>query len=73
MKLLEGTKGHGAVLAETVKAAESVINAFKSVKANLLVQEFIKEADGKDLRLFVINNKVVAAIEPISCPGRVSC
>ena len=69
VKLLEGTQGRGVVLAETVKAAESVINAFKSVKANLLVQEFIKEADGKDVRLFVINNKVVAAIERTAAPG----
>ena len=69
VKLLEGTQGRGVVLAETVKAAESVINAFKSVKANLLVQEFIKEADGKDLRLFAINNNVVAAIERSAAPG----
>ena len=45
------------------KAAESVINAFKALRANLLVQEFIKEADGKDLRCFVIDGKVVASIE----------
>ena len=69
VKLLEGTQGRGVVLAETIKAAESVINAFKSVKANLLVQEFIREADGKDLRLFVINGKVVASIERTASPG----
>ena len=51
VKLLEGTQGRGVVLAETKKAAESVINAFKSLRANLLVQKFIKEADGKDLLL----------------------
>jgi len=63
VKLLEGTQGKGVVLAETKKAAESVINAFKSLNANILVQEFIKEADGKDLRLFVIDGKVVATIQ----------
>ncbi len=69
VKLLEGTQGRGVVLAETRKAAESVINAFKSLHANLLVQEFIKEADGKDLRCFVINGKVVASIERTAAPG----
>jgi ribosomal protein S6--L-glutamate ligase len=56
-------------LAETKKAAQSVINAFKAVKANLLVQEFVKEAGGKDLRLFVINGKVKAAIQRTAAPG----
>ncbi|SFU37727.1 ribosomal protein S6--L-glutamate ligase [Pustulibacterium marinum] len=69
VKLLEGTQGKGVVLAETKKAAESVINAFKSLKANILVQEFIKEASGKDLRLFVIDGKVVAAIQREALPG----
>lgn len=69
VKLLEGTQGHGVVLAETPKAAESVINAFKTLKANLLVQEFIKEARGKDLRCFVIDGKVVAAIQRTAAPG----
>ncbi|WP_224490145.1 30S ribosomal protein S6--L-glutamate ligase [Robertkochia flava] len=69
IKLLEGTQGKGVVLAETKKAAESVINAFKSLNANILVQEFIKEANGKDLRLFVINGKVVAAIQRTAPPG----
>ena len=50
IKLLESTQGRGVVLAETNKAAESVINAFKSVKTNILVQEFIKEANGEDIR-----------------------
>lgn len=63
IKLLESTQGKGVVLAETEKAAQSVINAFKSVKANILVQEFIKEANGQDIRCFVINGKVVAAIQ----------
>jgi len=69
VKLLEGTQGRGVVLAETKKAAESVINAFKSLRANLLVQEFVKEANGKDLRCFVIDGKVVASIERTAAPG----
>jgi ribosomal protein S6--L-glutamate ligase len=69
VKLLEGTQGKGVVLAETKKAAESVINAFKSLNANILVQEFIKEANGKDLRLFVIDGKVTAAIQREALPG----
>lgn len=69
VKLLEGTQGKGVVLAETKKAAESVINAFKSLNANILVQEFIKEANGKDLRCFVINGKVVAAMQREAPPG----
>lgn len=69
VKLLEGTQGMGVVLAETKKAAESVINAFKSAKTNILVQEFIKEAKGRDLRLFVIGGKVVGAMERVAPPG----
>ncbi len=69
VKLLEGTQGKGVVLAETKKAAESVINAFKSLNANILVQEFIKEADGKDLRLFVVDGKVVASMQREAAPG----
>jgi ribosomal protein S6--L-glutamate ligase len=69
VKLLEGAQGKGVVLAETKKAAESVINAFKALQANLLVQEFVKEADGKDLRCFVIDGKVVASIQRQAAPG----
>lgn len=69
IKLLESTQGKGVVLAETNKAAESVINAFKSLKTNILVQEFIKEADGRDLRCFVIDGKVVASIERVAVKG----
>jgi ribosomal protein S6--L-glutamate ligase len=69
VKLLEGTQGKGVVLAETKKAAESVINAFKSINANILVQEFIKEANGKDIRCFVVDGKVVAAIQREALPG----
>lgn len=69
IKLLEGTQGKGVVLAETRKAAESVINAFKSLNANILVQEFIKESSGKDLRCFVVDGKVVASIQRVAAPG----
>lgn len=63
IKLLESTQGKGVVIAETNKAAESVINAFKSIKTYILVQEFIKEANGQDIRCFVVNGKVVAAMQ----------
>jgi ribosomal protein S6--L-glutamate ligase len=63
IKLLEGTQGIGVVLAETHKAAESVIEAFMGLKANILVQEFIKEAGGTDIRCFVIGDRVVAAMQ----------
>lgn len=61
VKLLEGTQGLGVVLAETRKAAKSVIEAFYGLNANILVQEFIAEAGGSDIRAFVVDNKVVAA------------
>ena len=63
IKLLEGTQGIGVVLAETRKAAESVIQAFMGLKANIMVQEFIKEAGGADIRCFVVGDKVVAAMK----------
>ena len=63
IKLLEGTQGIGVVLAETTKAAESVIQAFMGLKANIMVQEFIKEAGGSDLRCFVVGDKVVASMK----------
>ncbi len=63
IKLLEGTQGIGVVLAETDKAAESVIEAFRGLRENILVQEFIKEAHGADLRCFVVGDKVVAAMK----------
>ncbi len=63
IKLLEGTQGIGVVLAETRKAAESVIEAFMGLKANILVQEYIKEAGGADIRCLVIGDKVVAAMK----------
>jgi ribosomal protein S6--L-glutamate ligase len=69
IKLLDGTQGAGVVLADTNKAAESVIDAFKTLNANFLVQEFVKEANGKDLRCFVIGNKVYAAMERTAAAG----
>jgi ribosomal protein S6--L-glutamate ligase len=63
VKLLEGTQGKGVVLAETRKAAESVIGAFRELDANILVQEFIKESRGSDIRAFVVGDRVVAAME----------
>ncbi len=62
VKLLEGTQGIGVVLAETSKAAESVIEAFMGLKADILVQEFIQEAGGSDIRCLVVGGKVVAAM-----------
>ena len=63
IKLLEGTQGIGVVLAENQKAAESVIEAFMGLRANILVQEFIREAGGSDIRCFVIGERVVAAMK----------
>ncbi len=62
VKLLEGTQGKGVVLAETRKAAEATIDAFRQLRANFLVQEFIKEAGGSDIRCFVVGGRVVAAM-----------
>ena len=69
VKLLEGTQGVGVVLCETKKAAESVIQAFRGLKAYLLVQEFIKEAGGADLRMLVVGEKVVAAMKRQGAEG----
>ena len=63
IKLLEGTQGLGVVLAETKKAAESVIEAFHNLRARIIVQEFIKEAGGADIRAFVVNGEVVGAMK----------
>ncbi len=62
IKLIEGTQGKGVILAETKKAAESVIDGFRQMKAHFLVQEFIKESNGKDIRAFVIGDRVVASM-----------
>lgn len=69
IKLLEGTQGIGVVLADTRKVAESVIEAFLGLKANILIQEYIAEAGGADIRCFVVGNKVVAAMKRQARPG----
>jgi ribosomal protein S6--L-glutamate ligase len=69
LKLLEGTQGRGVVLAETIKAAESVIDAFQELGADFLVQEFIKEAGGSDIRAFVIGRRVYAAMQRTAAEG----
>ncbi|WP_300029622.1 30S ribosomal protein S6--L-glutamate ligase [uncultured Roseobacter sp.] len=69
VKLLESTQGKGVVLAETKKAAESVIDAFRGLKANFLVQDFVKEAAGEDIRCLVVAGKVVAAMKRTGAEG----
>lgn len=69
IKLLEGTQGIGVVLTETRKAAESVIEAFRGLEANILVQEFIKEAGGMDIRAFVVGDKVIASMKRQGAEG----
>ncbi|MBC7531006.1 MAG: 30S ribosomal protein S6--L-glutamate ligase [Oligoflexus sp.] len=69
VKLLEGTQGIGVVLAETRKAAESVIEAFRGLDANIIVQEFVKEAAGCDIRCFVVGDEVVASMERKAADG----
>jgi ribosomal protein S6--L-glutamate ligase len=63
IKLLEGTQGIGVMLAETNKAAESVIEAFNNLQARVIVQEFIKEAGGADIRAFIVDGQVVGAMK----------
>ena len=69
MKLLQGTQGQGIVLAETRKAAESVMSAFRQIDADIIVQEFIKESAGQDVRAFVVGDKVVASMKRIAPEG----
>jgi ribosomal protein S6--L-glutamate ligase len=69
IKLLEGTQGIGVVLAETNKTAESIIEAFMGLHANILVQEYIKEAGGADIRCLVVGDKVVAAMKRQGAEG----
>jgi ribosomal protein S6--L-glutamate ligase len=69
VKLLESTQGKGVVLAETRKAAQSVIDAFRGLKANFLVQDFVKEAAGVDIRCLVVGSKVVAAMKRTGAEG----
>lgn len=69
VKLLEGTQGIGVVLADTDRSAKSVIEAFRGANVNILVQEFIKEAGGSDIRVLVIGGKVVAAMKRTGAEG----
>lgn len=69
IKLIEGTQGMGVVLAETTQAAKSVIEAFRGLDANILVQEYIKEAEGADLRCFVVGDKVIASMKRQGAKG----
>lgn len=69
IKLLEGTQGIGVILAETHKSAKSVIESFLALKANILVQEFIKEASGVDIRAFIVDGKIVGAMKRQGLPG----
>jgi ribosomal protein S6--L-glutamate ligase len=69
IKLLEGTQGIGVVLGETHNSAKSVIEAFRGVNVNILVQEFIKEAGGSDIRCLVIGDKVIAAMKRQGAEG----
>lgn len=68
IKLLEGTQGIGVVLADTDRSAKSVIEAFRGAKVNILVQEFIKEAGGTDIRALVVGGKVIAAMKRTGAP-----
>ncbi len=69
VKLLESSQGRGVVLAETRKAAESLVDAFRGLRANFLVQDFVSEAAGADTRCFVIGNKVVGAMQRTAAEG----
>ncbi|WP_031551451.1 30S ribosomal protein S6--L-glutamate ligase [Parvularcula oceani] len=69
VKLLESSQGKGVVLAETKKAAESVVSAFRGLRADFLVQEFIKESGGEDVRCLVVGGRVVAAMKRTAAPG----
>lgn len=69
VKLLEGTQGIGVILAETAKAAEAVIEGFREMDANILVQEYIRESGGADIRCLVVGGKVVAAMRRQAKPG----
>ena len=69
IKLLEGTQGIGVVLAENATAAKSVIEAFMGLNVNIMVQEYIKESEGSDLRCFVLGDRVIAAMKRQGAPG----
>ena len=69
IKVLEGTQGVGVVLAETRQSAKSMIEAFRGLKTDILVQEFVEESNGEDIRCFVVNGEVVAAMKRQGAPG----
>ncbi len=69
IKLLEGTQGNGVVLAETINAAKSALDAFYGLKANILLQEFIKEANGRDVRVFIVGGKVIGSMMRMGANG----
>ena len=69
IKLLEGTQGRGVVLTETMEAAISAIETMKKIDANILIQEFISESSGQDIRAIVVGDKVVASMKRIAKPG----
>ena len=69
VKIMQSTQGNGVVLAETRKAAEALINAFRGLEADFLVQDFIKEAGGADIRCFVIGERVIAAMQRTAAAG----
>ncbi|MGQ0672776.1 MAG: 30S ribosomal protein S6--L-glutamate ligase [Hyphomicrobium sp.] len=69
IKLVEGTQGMGVILAETEASAKSIIEAFSAANVNILVQEYIREAQGSDIRAFVVGGKVVAAMKRSGRPG----
>ncbi len=73
IKLLEGTQGMGVILAETAASAKSIIEAFSAANTNILVQEFIKEAGGNDIRVLVVGGKVVASMLRTGRIGRLPC
>ena len=69
IKLLEGTQGIGVVMCETEQAAESVLEAFMGLKANIMVQEYIREAGGADIRCLIVGDKVIASMKRQAKPG----
>ncbi len=69
IKLVEGTQGMGVILAETEASAKSIIEAFSAANVNIMVQEYIKEAEGSDVRAFVVGGRVVAAMRRMGKPG----
>lgn len=69
IKLIEGMQGVGTILADTDKAAISVIEAFANLKTNMVLQEFIREAEGRDIRVFIVGGEIVAAMERIAKAG----